>query len=425
MKPLPRRSPKILVLHASVGSGHVRAANAVAAALEQEAPGADVRVVDALDLARPLFSRLYSGGYLELVERAPALFGMLYDYMDRKRARGLGDRLRRLLQRWSAAGLLDLLEDGGWDAVVHTHFLAPELACALRREGRLAAPQLVVVTDLDAHRIWAHEPVERYCVGSPAAAASLRAHGVDDEDIELTGIPVDSSFAVTADRDAVLKEFGLSDGYPVVLQASGGHGTGPVEDVYRALLASTIPSQLVVVCGRNEDARKRLKTIRPPARHRVKVLGYTDAMRRLMSVADLLVTKPGGLTVSEALACGLPMALISPIPGQEERNADFLLENGAAVKASSPAALTGKVESLLSSEARLDEMRRRAKRLGRPNAARTVARQALELARGRAAAAATTDKALAAAKTPILMDHWLIPGLYMRKVAKPDAATAA
>ena len=161
---------------------------------------------------------------------------------------------------------------------------------------------------------------------------------------------------------------------------------GTLEDVYRALLASAVPSEIVVVCGRNEAGRKKLSSIRPPSRHRVKLLGFTDKMRDLMAVADLLVTKPGGLTVSEALACGLPMALVSPIPGQEERNSDYLLENGAAVKAAAPAALTGKVESLLSSRPRLADMRRRAKILGHPRAAFTVAREALELARGRSAA---------------------------------------
>lgn len=424
MKALPKKKPKILVLHASVGAGHTRAAKATAAALLAQAPDADVRVVDALDLARPLFARLYGRGYLKLVERAPALFGLLYELTDRKPRRGLGDRLRRALQRWGAAGLLDLLEDGGWDAVVHTHFLAPEIACALRREGRLHAPQLVVVTDYDAHRIWAHEPVERYCVAGPAAAASLRAHGVPGEAIAVTGIPVDPAFTQAVDRKTALKEFGLSEGYPVVVQASGGHGVGPVEEVYRALLASTIPSQLVVVCGRNEAARARLAAIRPPGRHRVTLLGFTDRMRQLMAAADLLVTKPGGLTVSEALACGLPMALISPIPGQEERNADYLLENGAAVKASSPAALTGKVEALLASPPRLTEMRRRAEKLGHPLAAGAAARQALGLVRGRAQAAAATDRTLAAAKTPILIAHWAIPGLYTRKVAAPDMTTA-
>jgi processive 1,2-diacylglycerol beta-glucosyltransferase len=419
-----RRAPKILVLHASVGAGHTRAAKAAAAALAAAEPGADVRVVDALELARPLFSKLYGDGYLALVEKAPKLFGMIFELTDRPPRRGLGDGLRRAVQRWGAAGLLDLLEGGGWDAVVHTHFLAPELAARLKARGRLDAAQLVVVTDYDAHRIWRHEGVDRYCVAGPAAAASLRAHGADPDSIVTTGIPIDPAFAQPASRDAALKEFGLSDGYPVVVQASGGHGVGPVEETYRALLASTIPSQLVVVCGRNESAKARLAAIRPPHRHRVKLLGFTERMRWLMAAADLLVTKPGGLTVSEALACGLPMVLVSPIPGQEERNADYLLENGAAVKAATPAALTGKVETLLSDEKRLAEMRRRAKKLGHPAAGEAVAAQALELLRGREAAAAKQDRRLAAAMTPILMDHWLIPGLYTRKVARPDMLSA-
>lgn len=419
-----RKTPKILVLHASVGAGHTRAAKAAAAALAARAPEAEISVVDALDLARPLFSRLYGKGYLQLVEKAPALFGMLFELTDRKPRRGLGDGLRRAVQRWGAAGLLDLLERGGWDAVVHTHFLAPELAAALKRAGRLDAAQLVVVTDYDAHRIWAHEGVDRYCVAGPAAAASLRGHGVDPDSVVTTGIPIDPAFASPASRDAALAEFGLSGAYPVVVQASGGHGVGPVEEVYRSLLASTIPSEIVVVCGRNEAAKARLASIKPPHRHRVRLLGFTERMRWLMAAADLLVTKPGGLTVSEALSCGLPMALVSPIPGQEERNADYLLENGAAVKAATPAALAGKVEALLSDPRRLAAMRRRAKALGHPRAGEAVAAQALELLRGRAQAAAKTDRTVAAAMTPILIDHWLIPGLYSRKTARPDIVTA-
>jgi processive 1,2-diacylglycerol beta-glucosyltransferase len=408
----PQGKPKkILVLHASVGAGHTRAAKAVAAALALESPETQVVVVDALDLARPLFRRAYGKGYLDLVDKAPALFGYLFEITDRRPSpRALGDRLRRAVQRWGVGDLSDLLTGGGWDAIVNTHFLAPELISALRRAGELNAPQLTVVTDFDAHRIWAHDPCERYCVASATAAASLRGHGVAASAIEITGIPVDPAFSVPVSRDAARRAFGLSGGYPVVVQSAGGHGVGPLEDVYRALLASTVPSEIVVVCGRNEAARQSLGKIRPPSRHRVKLLGFTERMRELMSVADLLVTKPGGLTVSEALACGLPMALINPIPGQEERNADHLLENGAAVKANSPAALTGKVEDLLSSEARLAEMRRRAKKLGHPRAAFAVARRALELAGGRFPAAPSAVE-LAAAKEPFVISAWAVPGL--------------
>lgn len=405
-------SERILILHASVGAGHTRAAKAVAEALRLESPGVEAVVVDVLDLARPSFRKAYGSGYLKLVEKAPALFGMLFDLADGDvRPKSAGDRLRRAIQRWGAGGLLSLVEDGGWDAIVNTHFLAPELIAALRHRGRVDVPQLTVVTDYDAHRIWTQEPTERYCVGSSVAAASLRARGVASSKISLTGIPVMPSFSLPVNRDAVRKEFGLSGAYPVVVQASGGHGVGPVEATFRAVLASTIPSEIVVVCGRNEAAKRKLAAIRPPHRHRVKVLGFTDRMRELMSVADLLVTKPGGLTVSEALACGLPMALVSPIPGQEERNSDWLLENGAAVKAGSLTALTTKLEDVLSSETRLAEMRRKAKALGKPRAAFDVARLALELARGRSSAASSVREALAAAFPSIVTSSWAVLGM--------------
>jgi processive 1,2-diacylglycerol beta-glucosyltransferase len=374
-------SEKILILHASVGAGHTRAAKAVAAALKLEAPDASVSVVDALDLARPLFKKAYGEGYLKLVERAPSLFGLLFEMTDRApKGRSVGDGLRRAIQRWGAGDLAELIEDGGWDAIVNTHFLAPELIARLRRKGRVTAPQMTVVTDYDAHRIWTHDPTERYCVASTVAAASLRGHGVSASRITITGIPVDPAFSSAVDEDAARKSFGLAGARPVVVQSAGGHGVGPLEGVFRALLASPLPSQIVVVCGRNEAARRRLTAIRRPPRHGVKILGFTERMRELMAAADVLVTKPGGLTVSEALACGLPMALISPIPGQEVRNADYLLEHGAAVKANSPAALTGKLEELLSDGRRLAAMRRSAKKLGRPRAAFAVARLALKLA---------------------------------------------
>ncbi len=382
-----KKSPdaqKILILHASVGAGHARAAKAVADALALESPGTRTTVVDALDLARPLFKSAYAQCYLDLISKTPALFGRLFEWTDRRPGPGaLYDRLRRAVQRWGVNELADLVIGGGWDAIVNTHFLAPELVAALRSAGKFSAPQLTVVTDYDAHRIWVHEPTERYCVASSVAAASLRGRGVPAAAIAVTGVPIDPSFSAPMDRGAARRALGLSDGYPVVVQAAGGQGVGPLGNIYRALLASEVPSEIVVVCGRNEEGRRSLTKIRPPSRHRVQVLGFTEKMRGLMAAADLLVTKPGGLTVSEALACGLPMVVVNPIPGQEERNSDYLLGNGAAAAANAPAALTGVVDGLLSSQARLAEMRRRAGELGRPRAAFTVARAALELARGR------------------------------------------
>lgn len=416
--------PRILILHASVGAGHERAARATAAALALEAPDARVVVVDALDLARPLFRRVYGDGYLGLVEKAPSLFGLLFDLTDRRfRGPALGDRLRRAVQDWGAGELSLFLERQAWDAVVSTHFLPSELAAALKAAGRFRAPLMTVVTDFDAHRIWAHRPCERYGVASPVAAASLRAAGVPEEAIALTGIPIDPLFSVPLERAAARRALGLSDALPVVLQAAGGHGVGPIDSVTRELLTSPVPSQVVVLCGRNEEARRRVEALRAPARHRVTAMGFTTRVRELMAAADLLVSKPGGLTVSEALACGLPMALVRPIPGQEERNADYVVAAGAAVRAASPAGLGALVAGLLAPGPGLERMRRRAQEIGRPRSAFAAARQALELARAGDPARAA-DRAVAAAKVATRISHWAIPGLQSPAVAAAEAATA-
>jgi processive 1,2-diacylglycerol beta-glucosyltransferase len=409
----------VLIVHASVGAGHTRAAQALASAFALEAPQVNVVVVDALDGARPLFRSVYADGYLELVERAPRAFGLLFDATDRPGGdRGLPSRLARAASDWGMKDFDAFLENGRWDAVASTHFLAAERISRLKARGRFAAPLTTVVTDFDAHALWAQPFCERYCVAAPGAKASLVACGVEPGAVAQTGIPIDPAFSVPVEREAAQRFFGLSGAYPVVVQCAGGRGIGPLDGVYRALLASTVPSEIVVVCGRNDAARRRLESIATPGRHRVKMLGFTSDMRRLLAAADVLVTKPGGLTVSEALACGLPMALVSPIPGQEERNADYLLENGAAVKASRPEYLTEKLEGILSSPQRLQALRTQTERLGRPRAAFAVARQVLE-------AAINTETTLSAATVAPRTSHWAIPGLQMRADVAAEAATAA
>ncbi len=375
------RAPKILVMHASVGAGHRRAALAVASALSLEEPGARVEVVDALELASPWFSRAYAQGYLQLVRRAPRLFGLIFDWTDRApEGAAASERLRVELQRRGTRELSRFLERGRWDAVVHTHFLAPELTAASARSGRFEAAELVVVTDYDAHRLWARNPYARYCAAG-RAAASLRRLGVPSAAVAETGIPIDPGFCERPSKEAARREWGLDGARPVAVLAGGGHGVGPLESVYRALLSVPTPIELVAVCGRSESSRLRLARVPVPARHRARAIGYTERMRELLSAADLLVTKPGGLTVSEALACGLPMILTGAIPGQEERNADFLTRRQAAVAAPHAAAAAAHAARLLAAPQELAAMSGFARALGRPGAAFEVARRALALAR--------------------------------------------
>jgi processive 1,2-diacylglycerol beta-glucosyltransferase len=167
---------------------------------------------------------------------------------------------------------------------------------------------------------------------------------------------------------------------PVVLLLAGGFGVGPIEKIFRGVLTLEQPLDIITVAGRNDILRKQLEKEPCPPQHRVKVLGFTDQMDELMAIADVVLTKPGGLTTSEVLARGAVMAIVNPIPGQESRNSDFLLENGAAIKINNLATLPFKLGELLADKPRLALLKQNARRLGKPQAAFDVARAALDWA---------------------------------------------
>jgi processive 1,2-diacylglycerol beta-glucosyltransferase len=372
--------PRLLVLSASAGAGHLRAAEAVELALRELAPDAQVENVDVLQLTNAAFRRLYGKAYLELVDHAPHALGWMYDHLDKRPSSPRADRLRYLVQKLNLRPLLKLLERGPWDAFVSTHFLPAEMISALKRKRRVTAPQLTVTTDFDTHRLWVNEPCERYFTATDEGAAWLAACGVARERTIVSGIPIHPAFSQRRPRAQCLASLGLAGERPLVVQLAGGFGVGPIAEIWKALLQLPQSLELVVVAGRNETARRKLDAIAVPPRHRAKVIGFTTQIDELFAVADLLVSKPGGLTTSEALARGVAMAIVNPIPGQESRNSDFLLEHGAAIKVNHVATLSGKVGALLDDAARLKRLRANAKALGRPRAAFDVARVALELA---------------------------------------------
>lgn len=377
-------APRILVLSASVGAGHLRAAQAVELALRQVVPEAVVQNVDVLDLTNAAFRRLYGKAYLDLVNRAPHILGYFYDLLDRPSASGRnrGDRLRQAVQNVNLKKFIQFLLDEPWDLVINTHFLPAEIIASLRKKEKLAIPQATATTDFETHRLWVNEPCDRYFTATEEGGLYLRSWGVPAlVDVIPTGIPIHPVFGAAKDQGACRAKFGLSADRPVLLQLAGGFGVGPIEKLYRALLNVEVPSQFVVVTGRNEQVRQQLQTVPIPPRHQAQVMGFTDQIDELMSAANLVVSKPGGLTTSETLARGAGMVIVNPIPGQESRNSDFLLENGAAIKANNLATLAHKVTRLLRDPERLATLKANARHLGRPRAAFDVVRRSLELIR--------------------------------------------
>jgi processive 1,2-diacylglycerol beta-glucosyltransferase len=369
---------RVLVLSASVGAGHMRAAQAVELALREVAPDAQVKNLDVLTLTNAAFRKVYASAYLDLVNHAPYVLGYMYDLMDRpRRAGSKRDRLRVVVEKLNLNKFCDLIEEGRWDVAVSTHFLPAEIIASLRRDGKCGLPQMTVTTDFETHRLWVNEPCEAYTTATEEGAANLRKWGVSPERVHVTGIPIHPVFSRPKDRWACLKNQGLLGDRPVVLQLAGGFGVGPIGQLFRAILEVPTPLEVVVVCGKNAEAKEELGQVEVPPRHRVKVMGFTTEIDELMAVADVVVSKPGGLTTSEVLARGAAMAIVNPIPGQESRNADFLLENGAAIKINNAATLPFKLGRLLEDREKLEAIKSNARRIAKPLAAFDVARLAL------------------------------------------------
>jgi processive 1,2-diacylglycerol beta-glucosyltransferase len=373
--------PRVLLLSASSGAGHVRAAQALEKAFAARGDCV-VEHIDTIEYVSKLFQRIYDQAYIAMVRHAPDLMGVLYQRTDQP---WQNPRRRLALDRLNTAPMIRMLKKVQPDLCVATHFLAAEIIAWLIAKRKLRSHNAIVVTDYDVHAMWLCRTVDRYYVAIDEAEEYLAHIGVPREIVKVTGIPIDPLFATPIDRGETRRALGLDPAATVILVAAGGYGVGPVEQLVNDLLALQRPWQIVAIAGKSEKVRARLEDISRAAgklasgSRRLCAVGFTKEMDKYMAAADLLVGKAGGLTTSEALARGLPMALIEPIPGQEERNADHLLEAGAAIRCNNLPAAAWKIAGLLDNPARLAKMREAARAMAKPTAAAAIAEDALRL----------------------------------------------
>ncbi len=376
-----KSKPRVLLLSASSGAGHVRAAQALEKAFLARGD-CQVEHIDVIQYVSRLFQRIYDQAYISMVRRAPELMGVLYDRTDRP-----WQHLRRrvAMDRLNTQPMIRMLKRAQPDLCVATHFLPAEIIAWLIAKRKLKARHAIVVTDYDVHAMWLCRTVDRYYVAIEEAAEYLARIGVSREIIRVTGIPVDPLFAVKLDKLTARNHLGLDPTASMILISAGGYGIGPVEQLVRDLLALQEPWQIVAIAGKAEKVQKRLAEIArgagslPGGAARLFPVGFISEMDQYMAAADLLIGKAGGLTTSEALTRALPMALIEPIPGQEERNADHLLEAGAAIRCNNLPAAAWKIAGLLNDPPRLERMRQAASKMGRPEAAAAIAKDTLRL----------------------------------------------
>lgn len=368
-----------MVLSASAGAGHVRAAEAMEKAFLAIGDKLIVQSNDVLDLTNKLFHSLYSKAYIDLVNRAPELVGFLYTRTDRPtRSRpSKSDKIRLAFDKLNTKKLVRHVRAFKPDLIVSTHFLPAEIVSDLKKKRQIDAPHAVIVTDFEVHSIWVYKNVEHYFVATDEAKCQLIKLGIDDKRIQVSGIPIDPIFSQSKDRGTLLRKFGLSENRKTILVLCGGFGVGPVDQIVKSLFEIAYPVQLIVVAGKNEALKNKLDRLALSAPVPMKVFGFTRSIDEMMETADLLVSKPGGLTTSEALAKRRIMVVVNPIPGQESRNSDFLLENGVAIKANHLSTMGYKIERLLSNPRRIQRMQENIEAIRNPEAALFIARQLL------------------------------------------------
>jgi processive 1,2-diacylglycerol beta-glucosyltransferase len=367
---------RVAILTLSVGSGHVRAAEVVQRALTDGGEDLDVRIVDALAVARRWFLWLYVQPYWWMLRHAPGLWRRLFEQRQQKHHRSTAPHW---VFRRGCVEVLRQLKAFAPQLVIVTEIGAAEIAALGKREGWFNAPILAVQTDYQTEPPWVQREIDVYCVGSDEARSQLIAWGISPNRVLLCGIPIDPAFSLCFDKPEVIKALGLDARRPIVLVMGGGMGPVPLHEIIQSLELCGLPLQVLAVAGHNQHVRRQLEALRGKVAMDLHAFGWTENVPELMAAADLLITKPGGVTSAEALAAGIPMLLTHPIPGPEERHVRYLEQQGVALHAEDLKQIPNLASKLLSNREKLQEMSRRAREMARPDAAHAVAHVARAL----------------------------------------------
>jgi processive 1,2-diacylglycerol beta-glucosyltransferase len=370
-----KRELFFLILSCSGGAGHIRAAEALHKTAQRSNLPIRTEQYDVLDFTSKLFKRFYSESYIQMVNRAPELWGYLYQQSERKPYEKKG--LLKTFDQINYRRYLRTLQELRPDAIICTHFLPYISISDVLRKNGILAPVFAVTTDFDVHRLWIDPIIERFYVFHEESAWQLHSKQVPENIIKVAGIPVMPEFQSHAKSKEARKKLGLNVNHFTLLSLSGGFGMGRVKDIVEqvSMTLNAFPNRkfnLLIVCGRNDTVRAEIESIRFPENVHSHIYGFVSNIHDLMDASDVLISKAGGLTSSEALAKSLPILIIDPIPGQESRNTDLIVEHHAGWKAINLANLSYKLQKVLTVPALLKQARTATRQLAKPNAASTI-----------------------------------------------------
>jgi processive 1,2-diacylglycerol beta-glucosyltransferase len=356
---------------APIGSGHIRAAEAVASALQNSQVGIETRVVNIFDFLPRYFGRSILQTYFQILKIIPRAYGVMYGWGNSSTIALKG---RELISKILAKRMLKYINDYQPSVIVCTHATPAGIIASLIRNGKITIPAIAIITDFVVHRLWVYPELSHYYVANEAMREFLAEYNVPLLRSTVSGIPIAKEFGNYQERDQLAAKLGLDIKMPTLLIMGGGAGVLPMDDIIAACDALPGEYQILAVTGNNRAMYDRLQQLRGSLKQHLHVFGYINNTHELMAVADLLISKPGGLTSAEAMTSGLPLVIYRPIPGQEEANTRYLTAQKVALRANSVAEVPSLITSLFNDDhPRLLTMKDCARAHGHPHAAATIA----------------------------------------------------
>ncbi|OIJ10374.1 hypothetical protein BKP37_17660 [Anaerobacillus alkalilacustris] len=355
---------KIIIFSVSFGNGHNQVSNVLHNHLKRKE--FDVEVIDTFDVINKLFHKVVLESYLKLIRFRPSLWGKLYQYSEENP----NSIFLKQFNAFLTNKLYRTLEEKKADTIITTHPIATTLLANVIRKRKVPVQLFALLTDFAVHPMSVHPEVHGYFIASEHLRYYAKLYKLDEQLFYPTGIPTLKENLLQISKKRLRKKLHLDDNKKTVLIAGGGVGLAKFTKILSGLEAFDEPLQIICVTGVNKRAMQKVK--RHESKHQIRVLGFTNLFMEYLKASDVILTKAGGVTMSEALVCETPILIFQPLPGQEEQNSQFLMNYGAAIKAEVVEEIPILLERIVFNDHYHSIMTENAKKLKQPNAAKEI-----------------------------------------------------
>jgi processive 1,2-diacylglycerol beta-glucosyltransferase len=373
---------KVLITYASAGDGHKKAAEAVYESfLNSNHIHSKVVLIDSLEYTRSFFGFAYKKSYEIMIKYVPWLWGFFYHTLNNRLFFVLVSPFRRCVNGFNSKKIIEFILKENFDIIISTHFFVPEVISDLKQKGLSSVKLFTVVTDFKPHRFWIAKHTDRYFVASDITKKGFVEMGLNQDSITVSGVPIGKKFTNIPIKEKAREDMGMAEDIFTVLLMGGGLGVGPIEKIFLGLQKLDYDIQIIVVCGRNKKLVERLNCLNKGLKNKASIYGFNNRIDLLMASSDIIISKTGGVTVSESLAAGLPMIIIRPIPGQEASNAQFLCDNGVGFRVKRIEYINAIITRLYKSKDDIKTLGNTINSLSKPHAADDIVALSMEMHR--------------------------------------------